>query len=66
MKKLLLFFTKPLVSGILALFGTLELLWSIPSRYLTSQIPVWMFYAYVSLSSPYIHRNVLKHKNEQL
>lgn len=42
MKKLLLFFTKPLVSGALALFGTLELLWSIPSKYFTTKVEIWI------------------------
>lgn len=42
MKKLLLFFTKPLVSGALALIGTLELLWSIPSKYFTTKVEIWI------------------------
>lgn len=42
MKKLLLFFTKPLVSGALALIGTLELLWSIPSKYFVAKVEIWI------------------------
>lgn len=42
MRRLLLFFTKPLVSGALALIGTLELLWSIPSKYFTTKVEIWI------------------------
>lgn len=42
MRKLFLFFTKSLVSGVLALIGTLELLWSIPSKYFTTKVEIWI------------------------
>lgn len=35
MKKLLLFFSKPIVGGILSLIGLLEILFNIPSSYIT-------------------------------
>ena len=42
MKKLLLFFSKPIVGGILSLIGLLEILFSIPSSYITYPIPLWI------------------------
>ena len=42
MKKLLLFFSKPIVGGILSLIGLLEILFSIPSSYITYAIPLWI------------------------
>lgn len=49
MKRILLFFTKPLVSGTLALIGTLELLWRIPSKYFTIKIEIWILLLIVIL-----------------
>ena len=42
MKKLLLFFTNPIVGGALSLIGLLEILFSIPSSYFTYQISLWI------------------------
>lgn len=42
MKKFLLFFTKPVVGGVLSLIGLLEIIFSIPSSYFTYQIPLWI------------------------
>lgn len=42
MKKLLLFFQKPLIGGVLTFIGTLELIYNIPSKYFTYQIHIWI------------------------
>lgn len=42
MKKFLLFFTNPIVGGVLSLIGLLEILFSIPSSYFTYKIPLWI------------------------
>jgi len=42
MKKILLFFTNPIVGGALSLIGLLEILLSIPSSYFTYQISLWI------------------------
>ncbi len=42
MKKILLFFTKPVIGGALSLIGLLELLFRIPSSYFTYQISLWI------------------------
>lgn len=42
MKKLILFFTNPIVGGALSLIGLLEILFSIPSSYFTYQISLWI------------------------
>ena len=42
MKKILLFFSKPIVGGLLSLIGLLEILFSIPSSYITYPIPLWI------------------------
>ena len=42
MKKLILFFTNPIIGGILSLIGILEILFSIPSSYLNYRISLWI------------------------
>lgn len=42
MKNILLFFSKPIVGSILSLIGLLEILFSIPSSYITYPIPLWI------------------------
>ena len=42
MKKFLSLFNNPIVGGILSLIGVLDLLFSIPSKYLTYQISLWI------------------------
>lgn len=42
MKKILLFFTNPIVGGALSLIGLLEILFSIPSSYFTYQVSLWV------------------------
>ena len=49
MKKLLLFFSKPIVGGILSLIGLLEILFSIPSSYITYPIPLWIIVLAIGL-----------------
>ena len=49
MKKLLLFFSKPIVGGILSLIGLLEILFSIPSSYITYSIPLWIIVLAIGL-----------------
>lgn len=42
MKKVLIFFSRPIVGGALSLIGLLEILFSIPSSYITYPTPLWM------------------------
>ena len=49
MKKMLLFFSKPIVGGILSLIGLLEILFSIPSSYITYPIPLWIIVLAIGL-----------------
>ena len=49
MKKMLLFFSKPIVGGVLSLIGLLEILFSIPSSYITYPIPLWIIVLAIGL-----------------
>ena len=49
MKKILLFFSKPIVGGLLSLIGLLEILFSIPSSYITYPIPLWIIVLAIGL-----------------
>jgi len=49
MKKLILFFTNPIIVGILSLIGILEILFSIPSSYLNNKISLWIIVLIIGL-----------------
>ena len=49
MRNFLLFFTKPVIGGALSLIGLLEILFSIPSSYLTYQISLWIIVLVVGI-----------------
>ena len=49
MRSFLLFFTKPVIGGALSLIGLLEILFSIPSSYLTYQISLWIIVLVVGI-----------------
>lgn len=49
MKKILLFFTNPIVGGILSFIGLLEILFSIPSSFFMYQVPLWIFCIIISV-----------------
>ena len=52
MRSFLLFFTKPVIGGALSLIGLLEILFSIPSSYLTYQISLWIIVLVVGIIIP--------------
>lgn len=60
MKKLILFFTNPIVGGTLSLIGLLELLFRIPSTYFIYQVPVWIVLLVIGaiILLPYLYKRI--------